>query len=198
MKTHSFVMLRSWAIPLFLAGAVAAADLNGEWELSVRDLNDTNHARLRLKSDGKKLSGTLMELKFEGTLQGDTAVLKGNRPDGERFAELTGSVTASEISGTGTWRGDHKVTWTAKRPATPPATPQTHAFEPTEFHRVFSDAIPPVLRIFPGDTVHTWTVDAGGADSKGVTRSQSAPKRGHVLNIDSSRLYPAREYESYR
>jgi acetamidase/formamidase len=27
------------------------------------------------------------------------------------------------------------------------------------------------LRIFPGDTVRTWTVDAGGADSKGVRRS---------------------------
>jgi len=49
--------------------------------------------------------------------------------------------------------------------------PQVHDFEPTEFHRVFSDAIPPVLHIFPGDTVRTWTVDAGGVDSKGVRRS---------------------------
>jgi amidase len=53
----------------------------------------------------------------------------------------------------------------------PPATPRTLDFEPKEFHRVFSDAIPPVLHVFPGDTVRTWTVDAGGVDPKGVHRS---------------------------
>jgi acetamidase/formamidase len=112
-------------------------------------------------------------------LNGGDIVLSGKRPDGERFAELTGRVRDHEISGTGLWREDHKVTWTAKRPATPPAMPQTHTFEPTEFHRVFSDAIAPVLHIFPGDTVRTWTVDAGGADSKGVTRSQGGnPQTG--------------------
>ena len=53
-----------------------------------------------------------------------------------------------------------------------PDRPQLHEFEPTEFHRVFSDAIPPALRIFPGDRVKTWTVDAGGVDRNGVRRSQ--------------------------
>src|SRR5206468_3997671 len=52
-------------------------------------------------------------------------------------------------------------------------------FEPKEFHRVFSDAIPPALRIFPGDTVRTWTVDAGGIDAAGVRRSQGGnPQTG--------------------
>src|SRR4029079_5269028 len=63
------------------------------------------------------------------------------------------------------------VTWSAKRVATPPSNPQVHEFAPKEFHRVFSDAIPPVLHIFPGDSVKTWTVDAGGMDSKGIARS---------------------------
>ena len=49
--------------------------------------------------------------------------------------------------------------------------PKTHTFEPTEFHRVFSHAIPPPLKIFPGDTVKTWSVDAGGTDAKSVRRS---------------------------
>ena len=51
------------------------------------------------------------------------------------------------------------------------ATPRSHQFEPTEFQHVFSDAIKPVLRINPGDTVTTWSVDAGGTDPRGVRRT---------------------------
>jgi amidase len=41
---------------------------------------------------------------------------------------------------------------------------------PTTFYRQFSASNPPALRIWPGDTVHTTTVDAGGTDEKSVTR----------------------------
>ncbi|MBC7673404.1 MAG: acetamidase/formamidase family protein [Polaromonas sp.] len=49
--------------------------------------------------------------------------------------------------------------------------PRTLAFEPTVFHRNFSRSIAPALRIFPGDTVQTRTVDAGGVDWNGVKRT---------------------------
>ncbi|MFI5460116.1 MAG: hypothetical protein ACHRXM_32260 [Isosphaerales bacterium] len=65
-----------------------------------------------------------------------------------------------------------KVRWKATRiPVRPPNAPREHVFEPTEFHRVFSGAIQPVLHIDPADTVKTWSVDAGGVDAKGVERS---------------------------
>jgi acetamidase/formamidase len=48
--------------------------------------------------------------------------------------------------------------------------PQRHEFMPTTFYRRFSAETTPVLTIGPGDTIHTTTVDAGGADEKGVTR----------------------------
>jgi hypothetical protein len=80
----------------------------------------------------------------------------------------------------------NSITWSARRAAIPPHAPQVHDFEPTEFHRVFSDAIPPVLRIFPGDTVRTWTVDAGGVDSKGVLRSLGGnPETGPFLPVNA-------------
>jgi len=41
---------------------------------------------------------------------------------------------------------------------------------PEIFYRQFSAATKPVLKIAPGDSVHTTTVDAGGKDEKGVTR----------------------------
>jgi amidase len=48
----------------------------------------------------------------------------------------------------------------------------THRFEPTKFYNTFSGAHPPVLRIKPGDTVVTSTIDARGFDSAGVQRGQ--------------------------
>src|SRR6202012_4535347 len=101
------------------------------------------------------------------------------RPKGQPFGDFKGTARGDELEGTAVWFGDRQIAWTAKRPATAPATPKVHDFEPTQFHRVFSDAIPPALRIFPGDTVRTWTVDAGGVDSKGVRRSQGGnPETG--------------------
>jgi len=62
--------------------------------------------------------------------------------------------------------------WSARRPAVRPAdAPQRHDFVPAQFHRHFAANIPPVLRLWPGDTVHTETVDAAGVDKKGVKRS---------------------------
>src|SRR5580658_11019905 len=49
---------------------------------------------------------------------------------------------------------------------------ETHKFEPTEFYNTFSGAHKPALRIKPGDTVVTYTIDARGFDSAGVQRSQ--------------------------
>jgi acetamidase/formamidase len=62
--------------------------------------------------------------------------------------------------------------WEATRePAKTSATATTHNFEPTQFHHSFSDAIEPPLHINPGDTVKTWSVDAGGTDPQGLRRT---------------------------
>src|SRR5207247_1673209 len=39
---------------------------------------------------------------------------------------------------------------------------ETHRFEPKVFYNTFSGAHPPALRIKPGDSVNTYTIDAGG------------------------------------
>jgi acetamidase/formamidase len=148
-----------------------AADLSGEWEFAGKDFNEVSPARITLKIEGDKLSGNLNELKLEGTVKDDDVKFSAKRPGGEHFGDFTGKVQDEKLEGTAEWAGGRKVTWTAKRPAVPPKEPGVHDFEPTQFHRLFSDAIPSVLRIFPRDTVRTWTVDAGGVDSKGVRRS---------------------------
>jgi amidase len=165
---------------LFLAGSlVAAADVSGEWEFAIKRLGDTGYVRVNLKADGSKLTGNLNELKLEGTNEGGKLTFNAKRPNGDNFGDFTGALHENSIEGTAELIDDGKVAWSAKRAATPPSVPKVHDFEPTEFHRVFSDAIAPVLHIFPGDTVRTWTVDAGGVDSKGVRRSRGGnPQTG--------------------
>lgn len=60
------------------------------------------------------------------------------------------------------------VTWKLTREAKAPATPQTHTYDPKVFYGTYSAAEPPVLRIFPGDTVNTRTYDAQGPDAHAI------------------------------
>jgi amidase len=164
---------------LLTAAMTIAADISGDWEFAGKMLGDTTYARVTLKADGNKLSGNLNELKLDGTIDGDKFTFTATRPNGDAFGAFEGTVRGNDLAGTALWRKTDKVEWTAHRPAHPPTAPRTLDFEPKEFHRVFSDAIPPVMHLFPGDTVRTTTVDAGGTDSKGVRRSQGGnPETG--------------------
>ena len=158
---------------VLLASTARAADVSGDWEFSTKVFDDVTYARVALKVEGEKISGTLNELILVGTAKGDDVTFTATRPNGQPFGEFKGRAAADELRGTVSGPGvpGGNSTWTGKRVQKSPGQPKTHDFEPTAFHRVFSDAIPPVLHIFPGDTVRTWTVDAGGTDSKGVRRS---------------------------
>src|SRR5262249_15127335 len=80
-----------------------------------------------------------------------------------------------------------------------------HNFEAKEFHRHFSATTAPALRIFPGDTVHTETVDAGGVDKNGMRRSVGGnpltgpfyiegAARGDTLVVHFNRISLNRDY----
>lgn len=57
---------------------------------------------------------------------------------------------------------------------------ETHRHKPSEYHGTFSFAHAPALRIRPGDTVITETVDSGGLDRNGV-RPHHVPKVSNPL-----------------
>ena len=158
-------------LPLCVSMA-SAADVSGEWNLHlIRFGEEVNAARVTLKADGSKVTGTLNELKLEGTLEGDHLQLTAKRPNGSDFGTFDGRLQGDDLAGT-VKQGSDEFGWKAHRaPAASATAPATHVFEPTAFQRVFSGAIAPVLRIHPGDTIKTTTVDAGGTDSKGVRRS---------------------------
>jgi hypothetical protein len=72
------------------------------------------------------------------------------------------TIRGAGLAGKGILHG-LPVTISAHRPLERPANAsRMHDFAPQVFYRTFSGAIPPALRIFPGDTVRTQTVDAAG------------------------------------
>jgi amidase len=164
---------------LALACTITAADIDGPWRIVVSSFGeDTASAKMDLKVEGEKLSGTLNELKIEGTFKNGDLKFTALRPNGDKFGTFEGRANGSELSGTA-HRGDDELKWIATRAVVNTAAPQTRTFEPTQFHRFFSGTIPPVLHINPGDTVRTTTVDAGGRDASGKRRSNGGnPETG--------------------
>ncbi len=151
----------------------AQPPLSGDWLLTEDVFGNPLHRRLTLKVDGTTLSGSVGRESLEGSLKGNAVrfVLK----DEGSTDEYSGTVGGDGLSGTvvHTQAGEKPstATWAATRlPARRNGPPQRHEFIPTTFQRQFSASNAPVLRIWPGDTVHTTTVDAGGTDEKGVDR----------------------------
>ncbi len=165
----------------------AAADIAGEWILHIVAFGEeTSPARVELKVDGDKVTGTLNELKLDGTLQAGVLHLKAVRPNGAEFGVLEGRLEGGELRGA-LHRGDENMEWVARRlPAVASGPPQTHRFEPTQFHRYFSGTIAPALHIHPGDTVRTTTVDAGGRDSRGARRSNGGNPETGPFYVDGA------------
>jgi acetamidase/formamidase len=169
------VVLKRLALIVCLAATsvVAQTTIAGDWLLTEDIYGNPLHQRLTLKVDGTVLCGTLGRQQVDGTVSGNAIRFTLRR--GEVVDEFSGTLSADGMAGAlvRTEKGEpnFNTSWLARRiPARRAGPPQRHEFVPTTFYRQFSASYPPVLRIWPGDTVHTTTVDAGGTDEKGVTR----------------------------
>jgi acetamidase/formamidase len=153
------------------ATAAKSDNISGAWILIEQFPGETHAHRMKLEVNENKITGHSGSTKIEGSIADGVITMKWLTPDGRVDATFTGKAQDGMLKGEGEWAGI-KLQWSARRPATrPEGGPRTHTFTPTEFHRVFSSAIPPVMRIFPGDTVQTKSVDAGGTDENSVRRS---------------------------
>jgi amidase len=153
---------------------LAQTTVAGDWLLTEDVYGSPLHQRLTLRVDGTALSGTLGPRPLDGTWRGNG--IRFTLKSEDATDEFDGTMSADGIAGTlvHTEKGEQvplKRSWSAQRvSAKRGGPPQRHEFVPSIFYRQFSASNPPVLRISPGDTVHTTTVDAGGTDEKGVTR----------------------------
>jgi len=151
-------------VALASAPALAQPSVAGDWVLSFQELSGPNITRLSLAVNGDKVTARAMGRTLEGTLRDSALELKSEN------VTLKGRFEGGTLAGEAAFE-DRTVKWTAVRAPSRPAQPKTHVFEPTAFHRYFSSKIEPVLHVQPGDTVRTWSVDAGGHDKTSTRRS---------------------------
>ena len=149
-----------------------AQSIAGDWAMSVYEAFGTNLTRLSLAVNGETVTGMVTGRPLEGSYARGTLTFK------VRNATATGALDGAGLKGDLVFP-DRTVKWTAVRIPPPPAVPRTHEFEPTAFQLYFSSKVEPPLHIHPGDTVRTWSVDAGGVDRNGTRRSQGGnPQTG--------------------
>src|SRR5436190_5601937 len=151
------------------AAASEAINIAGTWEMSWTQFGATNVDRIELQASGDRISGKGFRGRaIEGTRARNKLELRMLNTDKRTNATVTASIRNDGLSRTLKIDAD-EYDWAARRPAD---APRRHDFQPTRFHRYFSGSIPPALKIWPGDTVHTETVDAGGVDKNGSRRSR--------------------------
>lgn len=149
--------------------SLSGADLSGVWEVSVIGGQTNEARRVNIKLENGQYKWSFLGSQLTGAAQGDSIEFRCLE-DGKSCGDLKGRLSDTGMAGNGVIDGI-EIKWSAHRPMPHPATgPARHDFTPTVFQREFSGMKEPVLHIFPGDTVHTESVDAGGRDSHGVHR----------------------------
>lgn len=147
----------------------AAQDFSGRWEISAKEFGKTaffnpiTEGRLTVTRAGDGYTAAFGPLSFRGGASNGTLRLQCETA-GAPCGELALTLVGGQLAGKGTIAGA-ELTVTGKRPTPRPATPRIHDFRPKEFHSLYSGAISPALRVFPGDTVRTETVDNRGVDA---------------------------------
>jgi amidase len=160
--------MRPAAALVILATLAGAQTPAGKWISNLKYFDEDNFARMELAVNGTKLTGKFGGDAFEGTLL-NGAINAMVRANEHETLQLKGRFTGDRITGSAIileWKAEFQ--WEAVRDSSSGGPPKTHTFQPTKFHNHFSSAIEPALRIHPGDTVKTWSVDASGGDPKGA------------------------------
>jgi amidase len=157
----------------------AGAPPSGAWLVAFPAGPDTSWARFTLRFERDSVLGANPAGQaVTGVRRRDSVTFSvAARPDGPRV-HFVGVVRGGTIRGTrfatppGASAPADSAPFLAMLESVPSRAPRRHAFEPRVFHRWFSGAVAPALRIISGDTVRTWSVDAGGRDSTGAVRSR--------------------------
>jgi amidase len=167
-------------------GAVAAPEFVGRWEVTTTYRGGSFVAGLTLKSEGARYRGESGYLvpdfsfyEYVGDLSRDGLHLQVmSRAGHAAIGTLVVQVRGGSLVGRGTLHGV-AIRVDGRRPRDrPPGAPTVHDFVPRVFYTTYSYAHPPVLRIFPGDTVRTKTVDAHGGGEAGPQTLPGNPQTG--------------------
>jgi amidase len=166
---------------LLASPALAAPDYSGSWEVAVREFGDKNYylpmtdGRLMLEAHGDSYTGRFNQTAFTGSLEKDGLHLSCNEK-GRDCGKLMLQLSGTRLSGKGDLIANSPpisipVTLEGKRPAIRPGAAAVHDYDPQAFHNFYSPTLTPVMRLFPGDSVKTRTLDSRGGDRDGKPRA---------------------------
>ena len=169
---------------LICLARLCAADISGDWVAQVTGgFGDPQYFRTTLRVDGSKLTGSWNDGAIEGAITGGSVQFSVQAHGGRAAGSFQGRIETAGLAGEGVMEGGRggkqAITWKMTRAPQPRAGgPKTWNFEPKEFHGNYSAAIPPALRVFPGDTVRSRTIDTTGPDMKLPRGSGGNPETG--------------------
>ena len=151
----------------------------GSYLVGIASLGDTVWMSWKLRVEGDSVFGApdSPARGMRGTIRRDSVDLVQYWDSVNVRARFRAVASNGQLVGTalGTRRGStafvDTAQWFAKPIAVRTGPARAVRFEPSIFYRTFSQAHAPAMHIFPGDTVETRTVDAGGVDWDGVVRT---------------------------
>lgn len=154
------------AVLAFLPAHADNLDLRGTWEVILSKLGASQSWRLAITEDGGVYDAVIGSWRFTGRFE--NGILRMSCRSEPTCGVLALHAVGTSITGEGTV-DSAPVTLRGKRPTLRPyAAPRTFRFEPHVYSGVFSGSVAPSIRIFPGDSVQTKTIDAEGFDEHGA------------------------------
>jgi acetamidase/formamidase len=204
-------MLKRLTMALALTTLPASAQAPESWLITVDMWGNPMYQLLTVKQDKARLEGDLDGDAVKGRRQG-TAVEFTATDSNQAIYGYIGNLEQDTMRGTADSPDSNhpyrrmKHGFTARRiPNRPAGEPRRYEFMPMDYSNTFNPHRPPVLTIWPGDTVHTKTIDSGGVDEHGLTQAlygnpQTGPfyiataNAGDTLAIHIKRLRLNRDY----
>jgi amidase len=188
------LFLAAAASPLFAQTerpASAAEPLTGRWVVAADVHGAPIYVPMDIAQRGEKISGTYNGQKLEGSFKSGALHFVAKDDSGGEIVDgtlvdgaLSGKVVDYENA-----NKEHpdRYTFTATLVRDRvPVVPRRHEFVPSAFYREFSAFNKPVLTVSSGDTIHTSTIDAAGADETGQRRSAGGNLQTGPFYVESA------------
>jgi len=204
-------VIRLFSIMLLAALPTISQAQTGQWIVATDRWGNKEYSTLDLRAEGQVLTGDWDGDQLTGSIRGPRIAFTVTDPRGKIY-RFQGAIDPTGLHGTADFPDSNdpaarvRHAFTARRvPDRSTLGPRVHDFRPTDYANSFSPDRPPVLTIWPGDTVRTTTIDSGGVDAVGVTRAlfgnpQTGPffvagaAQGDTLAIHIKRLRLNRDW----
>ena len=168
-------LLQTGSAALWLSTLMTFAqgpDLGGKWLVTVSHHGAIEYGTLTLKSAEGRFAGEMFGDAFSVALSDGHLEVRcqGKDSKGKECGLLKGRLSEDMMEASGTLY-EEESSWRARKAPAIQRSANRHEFVPEVYYNEFSARFEPALRINPGDTVHTRTVDAGGMDADGIHRA---------------------------